>query len=352
MSPHRTMIWIASLFVGIPAALLLGFFALRPQPGQATPALLLEQDRSIDINLTAQQSYLYSFHARSDRPTRIQLETANPDFAFAAEVRDSRGNPVAVLNGGTLDRAVLTIEPGDERYQLSLMSTTESDAGQVRLTLGAPPTPAPTPEPVEPVCGVISAIAEGAPVRSGPRPEYTTLAALQADDLFLARGRIRGGWFLVELEGGMGWVSQDSVQLYGECAQLPLLLDPAIPAAPVDVEPFVLSIDRDGSGQLAEVIAYPYEDTGDIMWLDVLNLYNQPPSNYREFALSLVCDGVGMEYVRWGAPEAPVHTCGETIIVPVMFGAHQQPFIITLPQGSEQSYVRYTLVAHSLTRAA
>jgi hypothetical protein len=348
MAPHKPLFWMLALLILIPAFLAVGYFMLRPAPPAPTINTAIEQDAALDITLRPNaQPRFYSFRADPDQVTQLQLDTETPEFAFAAEVRDSSGASIAMFNGSSLNRAALTIEPGDEEYQLRLMPLDGSHRGTVMLTLGIPATPVPQPEPTSMICGAISAALEGTPVRNGPRPEYGIIGALLPEDMLMARGRIRGGWYLVELRDGMGWVPGDSVRLYGDCDQLPIVLDPAIPSAPADDEPYVLNVDRDGSSYITEAIAFPYEDTADLAWLNVLNLYDRAPSNYREFSVTLACEGVGVEALRWGAPEAPIHQCGETILIPVLYGMSQQPLLIALPPGSEQSYIRYTLSARS-----
>lgn len=124
-----------------------------------------------------------------------------------------------------------------------------------------------------------------------------------------------------------------------------MVLDPTIPTAPEDVEPYVLRVDRDGSGQLQEAIAYPNGDRLDFVWIQVLNLHDQPPANFREFRVALTCDGTGAERLRWGVPGQATLTCGESMVMPFLAGANQQAVAILLPDGSEQSYVRYGLTA-------
>jgi hypothetical protein len=115
-----------------------------------------------------------------------------------------------------------------------------------------------------------------------------------------------------------------------------------LPVAPFDSGTFSLVTDRDGGSQVSEEISYPDGDRADLVQVNVANLFFQPPDNYREFTLTLNCTGTGAEFVRWGAPENPLHSCGSAISLPFLYDYSQQFLSITLTQ---PGYVQYTLVA-------
>jgi uncharacterized protein YraI len=117
----------------------------------------------------------------------------------------------------------------------------------------------------------------------------------------------------------------------------------AEPTAPADANPFALVIDRDTGGQFGEVISYPNGDHSDQIQLSVANLGDEPANRYREYHVTLLCDGMGTDAVRWGAIDNPALTCGATVIVPFSLGMTQQNLLITVPDGSPESYVDYKL---------
>jgi hypothetical protein len=118
----------------------------------------------------------------------------------------------------------------------------------------------------------------------------------------------------------------------------------AEPAAPNDPDTFVFGIDRDGGGQFNETISYPVGDQLDVLQMAVTNLTARAPNNYREFNLTLHCGGIGVEHLRWGAPENPSLKCGQTIKLPFMHSLNQT-LLMTVPDDSAQTYIYYTLVA-------
>jgi uncharacterized protein YraI len=119
----------------------------------------------------------------------------------------------------------------------------------------------------------------------------------------------------------------------------------AAPAAPGDPNQFVFGLDRDGGGQLSESVSYPAGDHSDLIQMSIANLAQRPPNNFRQFHLTLYCTGTGMDFVRWGLPSNPNLTCGSTISTPFLYDANRLDLAVTVPDGSPQTYVSYTLVA-------
>ena len=339
--------WIALLLIPTLIALSVTAYWVAERPGSiAAAAVWLDANASLKVDIPAGASpRLYAFSANLLSDTQVRLSTDNADFAFAAEIRDSQGGLVASLDGSRLLDARLTIGPGQSAYQVSVGSATARKAGTVTLALGAPSTES-TPTP--PVCGMIPAAGAPIPVYAAPQTRAVLIGQLPAAGLLIARGRLRGGWYAADAAGLTGWVEASSVRLQGACADLPVVLDPTIPSAPQDTEPHTLYADRDGSGSLTGAVGAPNGDWLDSAWIIVLNLYDRPPANYREFGLTLTCSGIGSENVRWGAPQKPAHRCGETLRLPFLYALARQPIVVLVPSGSEQSYVDYTLSAVSL----
>jgi hypothetical protein len=178
-------------------------------------------------------------------------------------------------------------------------------------------------------------------IRNGPGLNYSVVGSLLPGSPLPVNGRSDNNWYSV---GQQAWVSGSVVILEGACDALSVP-PPALPVAPLDSATFPLVADRDGSGQISEIISYPDGDRADLIEFNVANLYFQPPDNYREFSVSLVCTGTGFEQVRWGAPENPVLACGSTITIPFLYDYNHQLFTVILPDGSQPGYVSYTLAA-------
>jgi hypothetical protein len=108
---------------------------------------------------------------------------------------------------------------------------------------------------------------------------------------------------------------------------------------------FAIALDRDAGGQFGEAISYPAGDRSDLIQLSAPNLATDRASSYREYTVSLLCSGAGVEYVRWGRPDNPNLLCNTAAIVPLSLAANLQELVVSLPEGSGQTYVSYTLRA-------
>jgi hypothetical protein len=182
-------------------------------------------------------------------------------------------------------------------------------------------------------------------VRSAPAEAYAPFAVLAPGQAIHALGQTGDGWVAVAYGERQGWLRRDSAALNGDCAALPVLLNPTIPTAPEDPAAFLFEVDRDGEGTFSQAVSAPYGDTLDIVWISVINLYSAPPNNYREFAVSLVCEGMNTEGLRWGIAASPTLTCGQSMVMPFLFGQSQQPLAVLFPQSAAQGYADYHLTA-------
>lgn len=118
----------------------------------------------------------------------------------------------------------------------------------------------------------------------------------------------------------------------------------AAPVAPEDAPEYVFGIDRSGGGQFNEMLSYPAGDGSDSIILTVANLGPHAPNDRRTIDLTLVCNGQGAEFVRWGSPDNPGLLCGMTVTASFNYANNRIPLIVTVPEGL-QAYVSYTLVA-------
>jgi hypothetical protein len=208
--------------------------------------------------------------------------------------------------------------------------------------------PAATPVPLvdapkyAPQCYVSTAVQGDVLVRSYPGSQFAELGYLSGE--LTASGVTDSGWVTVDYGERRGWLRVENLRFRGSCETLPTVRDPLIPNALADPDVFAVQIDRDGTGTFSNAISSPDGDTTDVVWVVIINLYTEPPNNLREFTLTLECEGVNTDSVRWGwSYRAPQMTCGDAITLPFMAENNQQPFTITFAPNSPQSYVDYTL---------
>lgn len=344
------------LLVGMLAAMFTLMFLMMQfrlfQPADATQTAWIPNATNTYVSFRpGDGERFYRFNARPDDVTRLKLDSQTTGFAFAAEVRDSRGETVAAFDGA-LQTVQIELAPDDGLYQLVVIPSDSARSGTIALSINDTSV-----SPVEtqvvftpftaPQCSALNpGNANGDAdvlVRSAPADSYATLGTLAPSTTLPAIGQTDNGWVAVNAAERQGWLRREVILLVGECAALPLLLNPVIPTAPEDAQVYVLEVDRDGEGSFHEVISSPQGDTSDLIWISIINLYTAPPNNYREFMLTLSCDGAELEAVRWGLAYSPTMACGQSVTMPFMQGASQQPFMVLLPEGSRQSYARYAL---------
>lgn len=345
MSPRswiKLVLFVLPILLVLPVGVLI-FSARTPVSAQPTPIPTMLADNS-ETRVDVSGARLYSFST-----TRLKLNSTTPGFAFAAEIRDAAGRMVASFNNGLQD-IQLTLAPSSGYYQISVAAADATKPGTLAFVLGsaisAPPTLDGTayraadcrvtnPAEAEPKASVL--------VRSAPAAQYAVLGMLPASGSLPVIGKTDNDWYAVSFAERQGWIAGDVIRLDGDCGALPVLRNPTIPNASADAPAVLLDVDRDGSGTLDGDISTPGGDTNDLIWVRIINLDTRPPNNYREFALTLTCDGTGSDAVRWGDPSRPTRMCGDSLLLPFLSGKAQTPIAVVFPPGSRQSYVTYSL---------
>ncbi len=317
---------------------LIGCARVTPPP---TPIpIRLPDDSQTRIQITpgsAPQVYRFS-------GARLKLDSQTDGFAFNAEIHDASGQTVASFSR-LLDSVQITLAPATD-YQIALAAADPRAAGTLALALGSAVI---APETLDgtalqaPNCRVTNASGANALVRSAPAAQYAVLGLLTTDGSLPVIGRTDNDWYTVDFAERQGWISGGVVALSGDCNAIPRVRNPAIPSAPADAPAFLLQVDRDASGSFHDAISAPDGDTNDLIWVRIINLDTHPPNNYREFALTLDCRGVGVDSVRWGSAYDANLRCGDSVVLPFLSGSAQQPISVQFPPGSSQSYVEYTL---------
>lgn len=338
--------WIRLALGALTSLLILSACAAPPSTPIPTsiPTLLADNSETRVDLMPGSPSHLYNFPAAS--ATRLKLDSRTPGFAFTAEIHDAVGKTVAAF-GSQLQDVLVTLSPSNGFYEIAVSSADPLKVGTVSLALGnaviAPATLDGTAlRAVD--CRVSNSAGADAIVRSAPTAQFAILGLLTPSGSLPVMGRTDdSAWYTVAFAERRGWLRGDVVSLAGDCASLPVVRNPTIPDAPVDAEAFLMQVDRDASGTFQQTISAPNGDTSDLIWVRVVNLDTNPPNNYREFALTLDCQGTGVSAVRWGSAYQPTQVCGASVVMPFLSGSAQQPISVQFPPGSRQSYVEYTL---------
>ena len=343
----KPLLLIGLLVALIMAALLIVQFQIF-QPADGTRATWVPNAADTHVSfMPGDSERLYRFNANPTDVTLLKLNSETPGFTFAAEVRNSKGDTVAAF-GGALENVQIELAPAEGLYQLAVAPADVTRSGTVMLSVGETQVTAVSTNVaylpvIAPRCSVVNPNAADILVRSAPSDTFTVLGTLPQSTSLPALGHTDDGWIAANYREQQGWLRAEVTALNGDCTILPLILNPTIPIAPSDTQVYVLEVDRDGEGTFREVISAPQGDTNDLIWISVINLYTEPPNNFREFTLTLNCEGAALAGVRWGSAYSPTLSCGQSLNAPFMHGASQQPFMVLLPDGSRQSYARYTL---------
>ncbi len=293
---------------------------------------------------TTSTTRLYNFAAPT--ATRLKLDATTPGFAFAAEIRDAAGQTVAAFTD-KLQSVQVTLAGDPGQYQIALSAADAQADGTVALRLGSAII---APAALDGTalrandCRVTNAADEvNALIRSAPADRYAVIGLLPPGASLPVIGRTDNDWYTVDFNERQAWITGAVVAPVGDCTGVPIVHNPAIPTAPVDPDALLVQVDRDGSTTYRDAISTPEGDTHDLIWVRAINLYTEPPNNFREFALTLNCRGEGAEHLRWGSAYQPDLHCGATLVLPFIVSSAQQPIVVQFAPDSPQSYAEYDL---------
>ncbi len=355
--------------------------------------LTVDDEVKVDFS-RARESGAFRLLANADSTQVLSLQAEPPTYPFTAELRSASGEPLAILN--RLPAGTLTVPPGEEEYLLIVSSPDENGAVTIILSAGQAvltETSAGLGESTEAVCAV-TPVETSVNVRSGPGTGFPGIGFLNVAERLVALGyNPDRNWIAVQIDGQPGWVAAGVTALQGPCADLAAL---AITATPTPILPtdtpsrtpipthtltpsptftpspsptltptitptFTLDpvldapYDEDYTRVLpfytgdtfTEQISAPGGDSTDIIAVSVEGF--NPLNTRTEYSFRLDCVGSGTEGVAWGFDvRNPDKACGESAVIVFTEESNDQRIIITLPEGSPQALVYYTLVVTKL----
>ncbi|NWF67669.1 MAG: SH3 domain-containing protein [Chloroflexi bacterium] len=311
------------------------------------------------------QRRIYSFTANPTQPTTLRFDAAQPSAPFSVEVIDNSGRIVATFSGSGMQTASLTLAPANGLYQVALAAADAAAASSVRVSIVDTQTQnyGSQSAPAAQVCTITATHPGGVNMRAQPALNAPALGVLAANSSLPADARSAGGWYRVYSSSSSGWVAGDVVNASGMCADLPLQLTPTTTDsaanaatgtfvnalsvtnyAPYDAASFYFDVDADSGATFSESVSFPDGDSSDRVLLAVSGLAAGIDIS-RPFALTMACSGAGSAELRWGGADSPALRCGETAQINFTTQYDRQMLLVTLPTGSTQSYVTYTLRA-------
>jgi hypothetical protein len=220
-----------------------GDFLLTLENRPSTQLVLLQLETPLEITLPViEPAQTFVFNTDPVFATTVLLDAIPFSLDAYVELRDGTGQVISTLRGN-LDNACISVGPGDQLLELSIIALPEV-TGAITLTLSnapcilgevpveIPPSPTPefTPVVIEGVCAASSS--RNVNIRSGPGTNYARLALLRAGLPIQVTGQSQDGqWFVVQNEFIQGWVAARVVAVTGPCAQLPVVAAPPLPPA-------------------------------------------------------------------------------------------------------------------------
>lgn len=355
--------------ISIKYALVLGigivglFFLLGACQSSTVEALTTQIPTAVHFSATAEPRIL-QFQADPQHPLLLQFNTGSQTVAFSAELRTAQNVVIARLDNDTLQNAALTIPPNSGAYQVVIQPGPGGNAGQVTLSLTYPPSAAATVAAAQPApsalvsgapCRLVVSYAGGVNLRAQPSLEAAILDVLPFESQHLANARTAEGWYRVALNERTGWVIDDMVTLHGMCAALPVqhsisATPTRLPAlggavmlesAPYDAETHYFAIEQSSGSRFADSLSFPNGDSSDRILVSMNDW--EKSAGGRAYAFVLTCTGSGTDDLRWGPPTLPTLGCGSTLNIPLISGGTSMDLQVTMPGGSEQRYVDYTV---------
>lgn len=344
-------------------------------PSSAKVSIWLQPDTPalIDFPLAADLQ-VYGFQTTPDNLSYMTLSSLSPELIYTADVIDGQGSVVATLTN-RIAAAVLTLDsssafyqvalrPGDKKQvgRLSLQLTHDNHINATRQTASAASVfpilafDQPLNQPVmltrnstiavDALCRAASASGLNINIRSGPGLDYPVIDTLAVNQHIVVSGRTSSGWYRVDVNEQLGWISSTVVTVSGDCATLPdvsaLSTALRLPSSGAALNPFNFAIDRDGWGSFNEALSSAEPLARDLI---DFSAYNLIAGDFREYTLSLICSGAGLDSLRWGAPQNPTLLCGSSTTLPLTAGTPRLTLTVMLLNPDPLTDVDYTLMA-------
>ncbi len=387
--------------------------------GQAAAQGTALGDPASTTTLTNGMQRVFSFDADPEAPVTLSVSSESPGLSFQVTLRTADGQIVALLGGSAVS---LNLPPGQQTYTVTVLGLEGS--GQVSVSAGRPtppPTPIPSPVPTDAVTATPSPTAtlEASPtplttcmvasngvvnVRSGPGTNYDIIRQIRPEDAYVVTG-LYLNWYLIDLDGTLGWARNDVVSSFGPCDAIPpvdtsgqpapatMTVPPPVETQEVEVEtesatPTVqqalptfapqlpapsatplpsatstftptatpqlapedarfndpLTIPLDHSASVSNFVSYPDGDNEDrINWdIDGMNPTSSLSGGRARLVIAASCFGQNIDQIRFSTG-GRTFTCGETIVNQEVNYDSRTGSVVITAVGGEGTYVQWTL---------
>lgn len=385
-----------------------GDYLLILEGGQVTPAEL-PTGSSVEIQLAPdipQQVLMLTGTGDASSGTLFPFNLSGS--GYSVHIFTASGETVALYKSGMVGEFSVGLAAGTTYYavltaQEEFSAIAASFGTTAAATSAPPPSTSSSSQPTTTTtttagdaCTVVSP-ATGVNVRPGPGTEYNPPIGSLIGTAPVT-GQTGTGWYQVTYNGQTGYVAASVVTLTGNCANVQTVTGPpppsqgttttttsatstppptatttgdtapptattaadtapptatppptqAVQIAPPTAAQLNWALNRDSGGQFTGAVSNPEGNTSDRIRVTVDGLSNQPPNNFRQFTITLVCNGTNTSNLRWGTggPSSPTGLqCGGSINITHTNDSNQTFININMTGGSSPGYVSYTLVA-------
>lgn len=371
--------------------------------GQVTPAEL-PVGSNVEIQLapdTPQQVLMLTGTGDASSSTLFPFNLSGS--GYSVHIFTASGETVALYKSGAVGEFSVGLAAGTSYYAVLTaqeeFSAIAASFGTTSASTSAPPSstspstpPTTTTTTTADACTVVSP-PTGVNVRSGPGTEYNPPIGSLIGTAPVT-GQTGTGWYQISYNGQTGYVASSVVTLTGNCANVQTVTGPppsqgttttttsptaipttttgdtapptattagdttpptatppptqAVQIAPPTAAQLNWTLNRDSGGQFTGSVSNPEGNTSDRIRVTVDGLSNQPPNNFRQFTITLVCNGTNTSNLRWGTggPSSPTNLqCGGSINITHTNDSNQTFININMTGGSSPGYVSYTLIA-------
>ena len=312
---------------------------------------------SSDVEALPNKDYStsYQFSGHRDYPSRLSLSTNQNDISYSAQVSDFGGKIITTVNNTTLQTMEFIIPSGEKQYYVNVATQQQAWLDSINLTIdpitktSQDRTPYMNIAYTEPArsCQLWSTQDNTVYLYHQPITDAQPILILPVNVAIKTDARTLAGWYRLNIEGNTGWVNGNTVELDGDCANLPVdtMIQPtsttdATITAPYDVDRHYFAINANQGGLFSNKVSYPNGDSADIIQATLSN-----PQADRTIGLVMACVGTGIESLRWGQLQNSTLGCGDTLELGFPPNVQDVELTVMLPAVSGQQYVDYQLTA-------
>ena len=290
----------------------------------------------------------YKFIGDPNYPSRLSLSTNQLDITYSARVSDDVGKIITTVDNTTLQTMEFIIPVGAKQYYVNIATQHQAWLDTISLTVNpmtqssddtAPYMNIAYTERAATSCELWATQDNTVYLYAQPITNAQPILILPVNIAIKTDARTLDGWYRLTIEDNTGWINGNTVQLNGNCSNLPVdtMIQPtsttdATSTAPYDVDRHYFSINANQGGIFTNKVSYP-------------NGAGTDAQKERTIGLVMTCYGTGLDALQWGQSHDRTLGCGDTVEINFPQNVHDVELTVMLPAVSGQQYVDYQLTA-------